>query len=245
MDPTVASPPVWLCQLQQLLLVGGDLEDVLERVTVLGAATMRADSSCVIAVEPPARPLIVVGSDESALAVGKTDWIHREGPHLAVLTTRRSAYSPDLALEGRWSAFAIEARARNICCALSVPIQGPAGVMGVLSLYATRAHAYDEEVRRQVQAMADNIACVITISLRLAEQIQLNEDLRLALASRSFIDQAIGVIMAENRCDRETAFDILRRASQNRNVKLREVAANLVRSITGHEPVPGPFCPRQ
>jgi GAF domain-containing protein len=198
----------------------------------------------VIAVEPPGRQLIVVGSDECSLAVGKTDWTHREGPHLAVVTTGRPAYSPDLAREGRWSAFAIEARARNIRCALSVPIQGPAEVMGVLSLYATRAHAYDEKTQRQAQGMADTIAGVITMASKLAEQIQLNDDLRLALVSRSVIDQAIGVIMAENRCDREVAFEILRRASQNRNVKLREVAAHLVRAVTGHEPAPGPFEPR-
>jgi GAF domain-containing protein len=206
---------------------------------------MPADSSCVIAVEPPGGQLIVVGSDECALALGKIDWTHREGPHLAVVTTGRPAYSPDLAREGRWSAFAIEARARNICCALSVPIQGPADVMGVLSLYTTRAHAYDEETQRQAQGMVDNIAGAITITLRLAEQIRLNDDLRLALVSRSIIDQAIGVIMAENRCDREVAFDILRRASQNRNVKLREVAAHVVYAVTGHESAPGPFDPRR
>jgi GAF domain-containing protein len=245
MNSTVASPPVWLPELQRLLSVSEDLEDLLRRVTVLAAAVMPADTSCVIAVEPPGRPLVVVGSEAASLAVGTTDWTHREGPHLVVTSTGRSAYSPDISKEGRWSAFVIEARARGIRCALTCPIQGPDEVMGVLSLYATRPHAYDEIVQRRAQGMADSVAGVITLAARLTDQIVLNEDLHQALVSRAVIDQAIGVIMAENRCSRVEAFGILRSASQNRNAKLRDVAANLVQSITGHEPMPGPFGPRQ
>lgn len=256
MDPTAAapwsegepsSPPSlddvgwWLNHLQRQLLSSKDLEDFLQQVTMLGAAVLPVDTSCVIAVEAPARPLVVAGSDESALAVGKTDCVHREGPHLDVMNTGRSIYTPDLVRSGRWSAFAIEARARNVRCALSIPIEGPTGTVGVLSLYATHPYAYDDAVRAVAEKFAGTIAGSISIALKLAEQVQLNEDLRKALASRSVIDQAIGVIMAENRCDREMAFDVLRHASHNRNVKLRDVAADLVLSITGYPPVPGPF----
>lgn len=40
---------------------------------------------------------------------------------------------------------------------------------------------------------------------------------------------ALGIIMGMQRCPPDTAFDILRTVSQNRNVPLREVAAELVR----------------
>jgi GAF domain-containing protein len=244
MEPPVVSPSIWLPEMQRLLLVGRDLEDLLQQVPRVSAAVMPANSSCVIAVESPGRPLVVVGSDEAALAVGTTDWTHREGPHLEVTNTGRAVYTPDITREGRWSAFAIEARARDIRCALSNPIQGPDGVIGVLSSYTTRPHAYDKATQRLAQGFADTVAAVITVMLRLADQMQLTGDLHNTLVSRSVIDQAVGVIMAENRCDRDTAFRILRQASQNRNEKLRAVAADLVHSITGHEPMPGPFSPR-
>jgi GAF domain-containing protein len=259
MDPTVDSPrsesgtssppsldhPDWLPELQRLLLVSEDLEDFLQRVTTLSAAAMPPGTSCVIAVELPGRTPIVAGSDAGSLAVGKIDCTHREGPCLEVRHTGRPVYVPDLTRERRRWASAVEAIARGIRSWLAIPIQGPTGVVGTLTLHATWANAYDEVTRRQVQAFTENIANIITIALKLADQVQLNDDLQSALASRSVIDQALGVIMAENRCDRETAFDILRSASQNRNAKLREVAANLVHSITGHQPAPGPFCPRQ
>ena len=40
--------------------------------------------------------------------------------------------------------------------------------------------------------------------------------------------------MTQNQCTPETAFGILRRASQNRNVKLRDVAATIIERFTGH-----------
>jgi AmiR/NasT family two-component response regulator len=57
--------------------------------------------------------------------------------------------------------------------------------------------------------------------------------MREAMESRSVIDQAIGIVMAQNRCDAATAFGLLRTASQNRNVKLRVVASDIVDSLTG------------
>jgi transcriptional regulator with GAF, ATPase, and Fis domain len=244
-SPPSLDDPVWLSKLQRLLLVCEDLEDFLQRVAMLSAEAMPMGNSFVIAVELPGRPPIVVGSDEGSLAVGKIECTHGEGPCMEVRHSGQPVYLPDLNREGRRWAFGIEALAHGMRSLLAIPIPGPAGVVGVVSLFATRAHAYDRAARRRVQVFAESVADIIAVALRLADQIQLNKDLRSALESRSAIDQAIGVIMAENRCDRETAFEILRRASQNRNTKLRDVAADLVYSITGHQPAPGPFCPRQ
>ena len=53
------------------------------------------------------------------------------------------------------------------------------------------------------------------------------------MQSRTIIDMAIGAIMAQNRCRRDTAFKILRNTSNNRNMKIRDVAATLIGSIAG------------
>lgn len=57
------------------------------------------------------------------------------------------------------------------------------------------------------------------------------------------IDQATGVIMAEQRCTATGAFAILRAASRNRNVKLRQVAEQIITGITGSSPQPPPSRP--
>ena len=54
------------------------------------------------------------------------------------------------------------------------------------------------------------------------------DDLRRALQTRGTIDMAKGIIIAVQSVDPETAFDILRKASQRSHVKLVDVAAKIV-----------------
>lgn len=58
-----------------------------------------------------------------------------------------------------------------------------------------------------------------------------NAALRRALASRSVIEQAKGMLMSERRCTADEAFEILVDLSQQWNVKLRDIADGLVSSI--------------
>jgi AmiR/NasT family two-component response regulator len=55
------------------------------------------------------------------------------------------------------------------------------------------------------------------------------------------IYQALGVIMAQERCTQARAFEILRAASQNSNVKLRDIASAIVTRVSGEPPEPHPF----
>ena len=51
----------------------------------------------------------------------------------------------------------------------------------------------------------------------------------------SAIEQAKGIIMAQQRCGPQEAFDLLRRASQRTNVKLHVLAAQLVEHIAASD----------
>jgi AmiR/NasT family two-component response regulator len=53
------------------------------------------------------------------------------------------------------------------------------------------------------------------------------------------IDQALGILMAQQRCSADEAFALLRTHSQNNNRKLRDVAADLITRVTGQPPVLG------
>lgn len=50
--------------------------------------------------------------------------------------------------------------------------------------------------------------------------------------------------LSAQRTSAEEAFGILRAASQNRNVKLRDVAAGIVTRVSGAPPRSAPFCDR-
>lgn len=80
---------------------------------------------------------------------------------------------------------------------------------------------------------ADQAAGALALTVRLADQAALTTQLQGALVSRSVIDKAVGIVMAQNRCSADTAFDLLRQASQHRNVKLSKVAADIVTAADG------------
>lgn len=235
----------WPAKLVRLVVTSDGLEDVLPYVATATAAAMPPGTSCSIAVELPDETPVVAGSDDVALTVGKIDCTHYEGPCVEARRTGRAVYVPDLVCEPRRWASALEALAHGIRGFLVIPVHGSAGAVGTLTLYADEPGAFDEPVRRRAQAIADGVGDVITLALRHTVQARLIDDLRGALDSRSVIDQAIGIVMAQNRCDRKAAFAVLRRASQNRNVKVRDIAADIIRSVTGEHPSSGPFEPRR
>jgi AmiR/NasT family two-component response regulator len=98
--------------------------------------------------------------------------------------------------------------------------------------YSEDGDAWDPSALAAMARYAQELAHILTLSRRWVEQAETNEHLKSALASRGTIGQAMGIIMAQNRCSADTAFAILRSASQHRNVKLRDIAAGLVAGVT-------------
>ena len=80
----------------------------------------------------------------------------------------------------------------------------------------------------------------IQLAARQARPAPLASRLRAALASRAVIDQALGVIMAQQQCAPAQAFSILRAASQNGSDSIREAAAQIVTSVVSAPPQPPP-----
>ena len=62
--------------------------------------------------------------------------------------------------------------------------------------------------------------------------------MRAAMTSRAVIDQAKGILMERRKLTEDQAFTELSRASQNLNIKLRDVADELVRTGTLPEQPP-------
>ena len=78
---------------------------------------------------------------------------------------------------------------------------------------------------------AETASTTVAIALRIAEHSETAEDRRLAMESRTTIDLAVGIIMGQNRCTQEEAVAILKKASNNRNVKLRELAEQVIGTV--------------
>ncbi|MEW1948676.1 ANTAR domain-containing protein [Pseudarthrobacter sp902506025] len=111
----------------------------------------------------------------------------------------------------------------------------------MLNLYSGRSNGFSGEDVATVESFAAQAASSLRLILRISQLREARNDLTAAMQSRTVIDMAVGAIMAQNRCDRDTAFSILTRASSTRNIKLRDVAATVITSISGEERITAYF----
>ena len=88
----------------------------------------------------------------------------------------------------------------------------------------------------RAEQFAGHASGALTLALRMASCNDTNDQLRSSMVSRAVIDQALGVIMATERCPQDRAFAVLKTVSQNTNVKIRDLAASIVTSVSGEPP---------
>ena len=150
-----------------------------------------------------------------------------EGPCRDAIEQQETVYSPDLAHEARWPTWgpsvAKELKFRSMLC---VPLDLEGGdARGALDVYSRSVDGFDAGDQAQGVALAAHAA----VAVAAAEQVrQLND----AIATRTIIGQAQGILMERRNINQETAFELLRRMSQQRNVRLHEFAAGLVESYS-------------
>ena len=192
--------------------------------------------SCGIVLHVDGLPPAIACSDETAARMEGIQQEIQDGPCPTAMRTGQVASVEDTARGGQWAEFGARAAAEGVGASLSVPLAVGTRQVGALNLYAPGAGAFGETRLRWARGVAAAVSGVLALALSRAEQARQVEDVRAALVARAVIDQALGIVMAQQRCTPDEAFDILRRASQSRNVKLRDVAAGIVTGISGRPP---------
>jgi GAF domain-containing protein len=161
-----------------------------------------------------------------------------EGPCLDAIAEGVTIYADDLGDDDRWPHFGPEAAKRGMRSLLAVPLLSD-GTLGALNLYARYPRAFGAIDRARGLLLAALAALAFTAARTHESEERRAANLQTALTTRELIGQAQGILMERERVTADEAFDILRRASQHLNRKLREVAQALV--DTGEQPDTGPL----
>ena len=213
------------------------INELLAELAVLAAGLQGSGgASCGIVLRVGGLPSAIACSDELAARVEKIQQVILDGPCQSAMRTGQVASVEDTGQRGQWAEFGARATAAGVGSSLSVPLTFGDRQVGALNLYAPGAGAFGETRLRWARGIAEVVSGVLALAASRAGQARQVRDMRSALGARAVIDQAIGIVMAQQRCTADDAFDILRRASQRRNVKLRDVAAGLVMGISGQPP---------
>jgi hypothetical protein len=132
--------------------------------------------------------------------------------------------APDLEHDDRFVPFGGEAAKSGCRAVLAHRLYVDSETLGSLNLYAAEPQLYTDESRRS-SVVLSALASLALNMLRLEYD---GEGLREAVQSRDVIGQAKGILMERENLSADDAFATLRHTSQSRNVKVRDLAQQLV-----------------
>lgn len=208
------------------------LDTLLRDLTDRAVGPVPGAVACSVTVRRADRLMTLAGSTGLPGGLDLRQYENGSGPCVDAAETDSAQYSADLATETRWPAYTRYALATGVRCVLALPLAVEGETGAALNLYAPEPDALAGGIEAAT-AFAEGAAHAVNEALRLERQQASAADVRTALLSRSVIDQAVGMLMARERIDAHRALERLRRASQDRNVKLRDLCGELVARASG------------
>ena len=214
-----------LSSLSSLLLTSDSVDEVVWETAMLAVRGVDAVAGCGVTVFRDGTPVSIMQGVAPYGSLEQFQYVHGAGPLWQAMQERRTVAVGARQASG-WPAYAGEVTELGIRSSLVVPLVAGDDVLGALNLYSTDVDELDD-VRVFGELVADLAATAMSCMSRHSQQVTLSEELRRALDSRAVIEQAKGVLMTRG-ADADEAFATLRRISQDRNIKLREVATVVV-----------------
>ncbi|WP_269044546.1 GAF and ANTAR domain-containing protein [Paenarthrobacter sp. Z7-10] len=174
----------------------------------------------------------VASSSARARYMDEIQYNFGDGPCLTASREQLTISVPDLRREDRWPDYADAVLQHGIRSVLAVPFDLADEARAALNLYSTRWDNFTDHDIELAEGIVAQTSKALRLVVRFAARTETATHLKSAMESRTTIDLAVGIIMAQNRCSQGEAVEILKSASSSRNIKLRDIAATLVNSIS-------------
>ena len=144
-----------------------------------------------------------------------------EGPCLQAVWSHDTFLVHDTATDQRWPRFGPLAAELGLHSMLCVRLFTAEQTLGALNLYSTSVRDFDEDDVALAHIFGQHASVALATARR-------EEGLRQAIDARHLIGQAQGILMERFDLSADQSFSVLRRYSQENNVKLRTVAAEII-----------------
>ena len=210
-----------------------EMSDYLERVVHAVRRHVDGCDEVGITVVSQDRAHTAAYTTVKTLEIDAAQYALGEGPCLEAAATRTEQVVGDLCHDdGRWPRFATVSREDGMRSLFAVPLVSGDQCVGAINLYGWAVDAFDGMDATLVRIAASRCADAVVAVAALDGMRELAGQLEQAMASRAVIEQAKGVIMAMRAMSEHEAFDVLRKASQERNIKLRVLAEEFVSNVS-------------
>jgi GAF domain-containing protein len=228
--PTAKDGGVDLAKMALSVHEEASIPDTVGSVLDFALAAVDCSHAAVVFVHARRRLEVVASTDPAIETLVMAQMESRQGPVLSLVGNGDSSVLvADTREEVRWPAWAATAAAMGYRSMIGVRLYTSERTIGTLNLYDSRPHHFSTADVEVAHVLARHAA----IALARAHD---SEHWSRALDSRKLIGQAQGILMERFDLDEARAFSVLRRYSQDHNVKLRDVAEIVVETRR----LPGP-----
>lgn len=226
-----------LTELARTLTENESVRDTLGSILSL---VLRSIPSChaasVTVLDAKDQPSTIAGTDDKTYEMDRRQYLLNDGPCLDAARRQQVNRWSLHEAEQRWPDFTSLAEEMGLRSYLSAGLGLAGRRLGALNLSSHDPDGFSKLDEDLISLFTVPASAAIVVVGRYAEARDLAGQLEHALRSRAVIDQAIGILMAESRCDADQAFATLSRASNNRNMKLRDLATEIVMRVGGRPP---------
>lgn len=224
-------------ELQSILVGSENGVEFLSGLSRLAAAAVSEAAGdtieCAVTLKIKRRPATAAGSSARAIELDHIEQELGDGPCIRALKEMAPVIIDDVDRDPRWQALSQKLAEHNVRSTLGVPLEITDDARAALNFFATKPGAFTADVYDKAVGFAAAAHNTLNLSVRINSAQSRADDLEAAMQSRTAINLACGVIMAQNRCSQEEAMAILTKVSSNRNRKLRDVASELIEQLSG------------
>lgn len=213
-----------LAHMARELLAHESVDSTLDGIVKHAAARVdRCDEASVMMLDSKRRLTTVAATSEVPRESDRIQAKLAEGPCFDAADQKQEVYRvADMSARGdRWPNYAPQARALGIGSMLAFLLFTTRESFGALNLYSAQPDAFTQRSETVGWILASHAAVALAGA---RNDAQLHE----AISTRQGIGEAMGIVMAHYKLSEDRAFALLRRISQTKNLKLRDVAHEVV-----------------
>ncbi|AZS37924.1 hypothetical protein CVS47_02574 [Microbacterium lemovicicum] len=205
--------------------------DVVELLNILveeSAALLDSNDVGLVLADGSGALQVVASTSEEVTFVEINQLSVGEGPCVEAFRTGMAVSIPDIeAIGDRWPVFARAALGQGFRSMHAFPMRLRGQTIGSMNQFSSSVGPLSHSDVVTAQSLADVATIGILQERLLRDRTILAVQLQAALDSRIFIEQAKGVIAAQNDVDMQTAFGALRDYARSHRRKLGDVAAEV------------------
>ena len=215
-------------ELRAMLAEAGDLLAGLQRVVDATRTVVGVDGVGLTLAHEDGPPRWVATSDPAMELLEQIQQDFGEGPCLAAFAEDRVVAVEDLRRAPRWDRIAVVVGQLQVRGLVSVPVRLADQPVGTLDAYTTNPRAWSAQEVDALGALAAVTADLVRTAVELANREVEVAQLRQALVSRVWIEQAKGVLAGTQGISPDTAFQQLRARARSSRRKLADLAQEVV-----------------